>query len=163
MSMSQHILKTKVLEEIEVLNGLPPRYDRFPWVLPRDADDAYFGFYMPSYNEAYFNSCVYAGDVNSPNQIARPAYYWDAEVRKWYPSDPTCIPDSTDSEMVYSNEDFEEEMRKQDEAEELQKEEEFKDWYDEYYIGGYSAYLEEQEEEFERLQEKQQMWLEVEN
>ena len=54
-------------------------------------------------------------------------------------------------------------MRKQDEAEELQREEECTYWYDRYYIGGYSAYLEEQEEEFERLQERQQMWLEVEN
>ena len=163
MSMSQHILKTKVLEEIEVLNGLPPRYDRFPWVLPEDADDAYFGFYMPSYNEAYFSSCGYAGDVHDPNLIARPAYYWDAEVKKWYPSDQTSLPAYTDSGLVYSNEDWDEEMRKQDEADELQREEEYTDWYDDYYIGGYPAYLEEQEEEFERLQEKQKMWLEVEN
>ena len=105
--MDQHVLKIKVLEEIELLNGHPARYSRFPWVLPEDADEAYFEFYMPSYNKAYSETCGYAGDTHDPTtQIARPPYYWDAEMGKWYSSGP--IPHApTNSELVYDmNEDF---------------------------------------------------------
>ena len=105
--MDQHVQKMKVLEEIELLNGQPARYSRHPWVLPDDADEAYFRFYMPSYNKAYSASCGYAGDCHDPTtQIAHPPYYWDAEMRKWYSSGP--IPHApTDSELVYDmNEDF---------------------------------------------------------
>ena len=104
--MDQHVQKIKVLEEIELLNGKPARYSRFPWVLPEDADEAYFEFYMPSYNKAYSETCGYAGDSQDPTtQIARPPYYWDAEMKKWYPSGP--IPHApTDSELVYQNSDW---------------------------------------------------------
>ena len=104
--MYQHVQKMKVLEEIELLNGQPGRYSRYPQVLPDDADQAYFEFYMPSYNKAYSVFCGYAGDCHDPNQIARPPYYWDAEMGKWCSSGP--IPHApTDSELVYDmNEDF---------------------------------------------------------
>ena len=118
MMMSQHILKIRVLEEIEMLNGKPSRYDRFPWVLPEDADDAYFNFYMPSYNKAYFASCCYAGDCHNPDtQIEKPAYYWDAEVKKWYPSNPADLHAITDSDMVYCNANWDQQSEEEEDWE----------------------------------------------
>ena len=103
--MCQHVQKMRVLEEMRCLTGLPSRDSRFPHVLPEDADTAYFEFYMPSYNKAYFDSCGYAGDRPDSSQIALPPYFWDAEMGKWYPSG-SIMHAPTDSEMVYQNSDW---------------------------------------------------------
>lgn len=117
--MSQHVIKMLVLEEIEKLAGsyqchcgcCTGRYSRYPQMLPDDADNAYFEFYMPSYNIAYSESCGYAGDTHEHPQIARPPYYWDVDVGKWYPLNPTEHHVYTDSDLVYThtqNNDLEE-------------------------------------------------------
>ena len=126
--MHQHVLKMRLIDEIQATRRLTPRsiyclidrrniqfwreasplgryLDSIPWT-EKDADSAYFDFYMPSYNKAYFDSCGYDGDNTDSRQIARPPYYWDEEMGKWCSSGP-MMHAPTDSEQVYDmNSDF---------------------------------------------------------
>ena len=55
----------------------------------------------------------------------------------------------------------EEELRDSDtNSDAFESEEDYIKWYNEFYDGGYPAYLEKQEEEFQRLQQ-QQAWVEM--